>query len=76
MSRLPAVTAKEVMRVLERAGFFLVRSKGSHHRFVHGNDQTRQTTVSEHGGKSIPVGTLRAIINQAQLSVDEFVSLL
>lgn len=69
MSRLPKVTTRQVIRALEQCGFLVVRSKGSHHRLVHDTDPTRQTTVSDHKGKTIPKGTLRDIIEQAGLTV-------
>ena len=74
--RLPSLKAREVMRALERAGFVHVRSKGSHRIFQHRDDRRRRTIVSDHGGADIPRGTLRAIIEQADLTVDEFMDLL
>jgi predicted RNA binding protein YcfA (HicA-like mRNA interferase family) len=43
---------------------------------VHLRDPTRQTTIPVHKGKDIPRGTLRAIIDQAGLTVEEFLDLL
>jgi predicted RNA binding protein YcfA (HicA-like mRNA interferase family) len=43
---------------------------------VHDTDPLRQTAVPVHKGKDIPRGTLRAIIEQAGLTVDEFIDLL
>ena len=40
------------------------------------NDPTRRTIVADHGGKDVPRGTLRAIIDQARLTVEEFIDLL
>ena len=74
--RLPSVTSRDVIRALEKAGFAITRSKGSHHRLVHATDPTRQTTVSVHKGKDIPRGTLRDIIDQAGFTIDEFLDLL
>ena len=74
--RLPVLKAHEVIRALERAGFFVVRTSGSHHRLVHHANPSRQTTVSLHKGKDIPRGTLHAIIGQSGLTVDEFLALL
>jgi predicted RNA binding protein YcfA (HicA-like mRNA interferase family) len=64
------------MRALERAGFVQVRSKGSHHVFQHPNNPARRTIVSDHRGKDVPRGTLRDIIEQAGLTVEEFLDLL
>jgi predicted RNA binding protein YcfA (HicA-like mRNA interferase family) len=64
------------MRALERAGLVQVRSKGSHRVFQHPADPTRRAIVSDHRGEDIPQGTLRSIIDQADLTVDEFIDLL
>jgi predicted RNA binding protein YcfA (HicA-like mRNA interferase family) len=74
--RLPSVDGKSIVRALEKAGFNVVRTSGSHCRLVHATDPTRQTTVPVHGGRDIPRGTLRDIISQAGLTVDEFLELL
>jgi predicted RNA binding protein YcfA (HicA-like mRNA interferase family) len=74
--RLPQLTAREVTRALERAGFYIERSSGSHHLLVHRTDPRRRTTVAYHASKDIPRGTLRNILRQAQLTTDEFLSLL
>jgi predicted RNA binding protein YcfA (HicA-like mRNA interferase family) len=74
--RLPSVTAREIMRALERAGFQQVRSKGSHRVFQHRDNPKRRTMVADRGARDIPPGTLRAIIRQTGLTVEEFVDLL
>ena len=63
--RLPTLKAREVMRALEKAGFVLIRSKGSHRVFQHPTDAARRTVVADHGAKDIPRGTLRDIVDQA-----------
>lgn len=74
--RLPSLRAVQVMRALERAGFLQVRSKGSHKVFQHPDDPARRAIVSDHRGNNVPQGTLRSIIDQAGLTVDEFIELL
>jgi predicted RNA binding protein YcfA (HicA-like mRNA interferase family) len=73
--RLPAVTAREAVRALERAGFAVARISGSHCRLIHSSDSARKVTVPLHGG-DLKRGTLRSIIAQAGLAVDEFIALL
>ena len=73
--RLPSLTAREVIRALEKAGFAVTRTSGSHARLVHMADPSRQVTVPMHSG-DLKRGTLRAIIGQAGLSVSEFIALL
>jgi predicted RNA binding protein YcfA (HicA-like mRNA interferase family) len=74
--RLPSVKAREVIRALERAGFTVSRTSGSHCRLVHATDPARKVTVSLHGSTDLKRGTLRAIITQAGLTVAEFIELL
>lgn len=74
--RLPALDGRTVIRALEKSGFTVVRTSGSHMRLVHAADPSRQTTVPVHKGKDLPRGTLRDIIAQCGLSVDEFLELL
>ena len=76
MTRLPAVTVGQTLRALQRAGLVIVRSTGSHHRVVHPTDASRATTVAVHAGKTLKRGTLRNIIKQAGLTVEEFTALL
>jgi len=74
--RLPSLKASAVVRALRRAGFEVVRTAGSHHRMVHTQDPRRATTIPMHKGRDLPRPMLRAIIQQAGLTVEEFVGLL
>jgi predicted RNA binding protein YcfA (HicA-like mRNA interferase family) len=73
--RLPVVTAREAIRVLERAGFVVSRQSGSHCRLIHTTDPARKVTVPVHSG-DLKRGTLRAIVAQARMTVAEFIALL
>jgi predicted RNA binding protein YcfA (HicA-like mRNA interferase family) len=73
--RLPSVKSKDVVRALERVGFTVSRTSGSHCRLAHATDPARNVTVPIHGG-DLKRGTLRAIISQAGLTVAEFINLL
>ena len=74
--RLPATNARRTIRALEQAGFVEVRSSGSHRLLVHPDDPARAVVVPFHGSKDLKPGTLRSIIRQAGLTVEEFVDLL
>jgi predicted RNA binding protein YcfA (HicA-like mRNA interferase family) len=73
--RLPALTARDVIRALGRAGFEVSRTSGSHCRLIHSTDPTRKVTVPVHSG-DLKRGTLRAIVAQAGMTVSEFLKLL
>jgi predicted RNA binding protein YcfA (HicA-like mRNA interferase family) len=74
--RLPALRARDVVRALERAGFAISRTSGSHCRLIHMSDPARRVTVPLHGSVDLKRGTLRGIIAQAGLTVAEFLALL
>lgn len=76
MSILPSLKAVDVIRALERGGFVVVRTSGSHHRLVHRTDASRATTVPMHKGRDLPKPFVRSIIKQAGLSLEEFLDLL
>jgi predicted RNA binding protein YcfA (HicA-like mRNA interferase family) len=48
--RLPSLTARDVVRVLEKAGFVMSRTSGSHARLIHSIDPARKVTVPIHSG--------------------------
>jgi len=73
--RLPALAAREVVRALERAGFEVSRTSGSHCRLIHKSDPARKVTVPVHSG-DLKRGTLRGIIAQAGMTVAEFLAYL
>ena len=75
-SGLPVVSGRRVLRALQRAGFIVDRTAGSHHLLVHPEDSRRIVTVPVHGARDLKSGTLRAIIRQAGLTVEEFRALL
>ena len=71
---LPAVTGREVLKVLAGIGFIQVSTRGSHVKVAHPDG--RVTVVPMHGGRDIPRGTLGSILRQAGLTVAEFRKLL
>ncbi|MCX8103792.1 MAG: type II toxin-antitoxin system HicA family toxin [Candidatus Bipolaricaulota bacterium] len=65
---------REVKRKLEAAGFVIVSQRGSHVKFARSTPQGLQTAVVPRH-QEIAVGTLRSILRQAGLSVEEFMHL-
>ena len=75
MSKLPSLTAKKVIRALKKVGFIEDRQKGSH--LVLFQEKTRnRVVVPMHSGRDIKRSLLYAIIDDAKLSVDDFLHLL
>ncbi len=72
---MPAVSAKEAIKVFEKLGYGIVRQKGSHIRMNHGTDHDkRPLTIPDH--KIIGKGLLRKLLRDAGLSVEKFIELL
>lgn len=74
IERLPRVTAGETIRVLEKAGFFFSRQSGSHK--IYKNKEGKRTTVPYHSGKILHPKTLKSILRDADLTIEEFNNLL
>jgi predicted RNA binding protein YcfA (HicA-like mRNA interferase family) len=72
--KLPRLTAKELIRVLERKGWELDRSRGSHHIYVH--PATRRTLTVPVVRRVMSIGTLSRLLKDADISRDELRKLL
>jgi predicted RNA binding protein YcfA (HicA-like mRNA interferase family) len=73
VSKLPSISGKECVKVLEKLGFYQKRQEGSH-MIMRRDEPFAQVVVPNH--PKIAKGTLRAIIRDVELTVEEFVSLL
>lgn len=74
MTNLPSLKPKEIARLLEKAGFILKRTTGSHYIYYK-KGLRRPISVPFHT-KNLPTGTQYAIIRQAELTLDEVLKLL
>jgi len=74
MSIIPVLAARAVIRKLIRAGFRYTKSHGSHQYYF--NPITKHlTSIPLHGGNTIGRNLLKKIIDQAGLTVDQFLNL-
>jgi predicted RNA binding protein YcfA (HicA-like mRNA interferase family) len=64
---------REVITILERAGWHRDHTTGSHYLMRH-PDKPRLVPVPFHGDRDIKIGVLRSIIRQAGMTVDEFLA--
>ena len=74
MSVLPRASGREVVKALAKVGYEQDRQRGSHIILRQIASPHRRIVVPDHG--EVAKGTLRAIIRQAGLTVDEFKALL
>ncbi|MBK8475207.1 MAG: type II toxin-antitoxin system HicA family toxin [Opitutaceae bacterium] len=70
MPRLPRVRGREVVAALLRAGFAVIRVKGSHHFLRHSDGRT--TVVPTHAGETIGPGLLGKILSDVEMDLGEF----
>ncbi|MBS0181208.1 MAG: type II toxin-antitoxin system HicA family toxin [Nitrospira sp.] len=73
--RLPSLTPEEVLRALQRAGFFVHHTSGSHYILKHPDRPTLRVTVAFHN-RDLKRRTLESIVEQSGLSVEEFLTFL
>ena len=74
MTKLPVVSGRETVRALGQKGYGIDHQTGSHIILRHGAPPYRRLTIPNH--KEIARGTLRAIIREAGLTIEQFIELL
>jgi predicted RNA binding protein YcfA (HicA-like mRNA interferase family) len=72
--KLPRLTAKELIRVLERKGWEFDRSRGSHHVYIH--PISRRTLTVPVARRAMSIGTLSRLLKDADIDRDELRRLL
>jgi len=71
---LPSIRGRQLLRALARDSWFIART-GAHHILRHPSKPGR-LIVPNHPSETVKEGTLRSILNQAGLSIDEFRALI
>ena len=74
MSILPRVSGREAVAAFRKLGYEVDRQKGSHIILRHRDPPFRRLTVPDH--REVAKGTLRALIREAGISVEDFTTLL
>ena len=74
MPKLPVISGIEAVKALSKIGYQIDHQTGSHLILRNKEEPHRRLTVPNH--KELAKGTLRAIIRQAGLNVEEFFELL
>jgi len=73
MSKLPSISGKNCVKALQKVGFYLKRRESSH-VILRRDNPFAQVVVPDH--QELAKGTLRAILRDVDLSVEEFIQLL
>ncbi|MBM3180779.1 MAG: type II toxin-antitoxin system HicA family toxin [Chloroflexi bacterium] len=74
MPKFPRLTGQQVIAALKKAGFLVLRIKGSHHFLSHTDG--RRTVVPVHRGETIGPGLMLKIIRDCEMEREEFLELL
>ncbi|HHW40114.1 MAG TPA: addiction module toxin, HicA family [Syntrophomonadaceae bacterium] len=74
MTRLPRVSGKDVVRALKRAGFRVTHIRGSHYYLRRSGGNL--VTVPVHTDEILDLKTLKSILEQAGLTIEELIDLL
>jgi predicted RNA binding protein YcfA (HicA-like mRNA interferase family) len=74
MTTAPSLTGKKLLSTLKKAGFEVLRVKGSHHFIQHTDG--RSTVVPVHSGETLGPGLLAKILRDCDLSREQFQKLL
>ena len=73
MGRLAGFKYRQIVKKLKKLGFEFDRQAAGSHEIWYNPITNRYTTIPNHPG-DIPEGTLRAIIKQTDVGVDDFLS--
>jgi len=74
MPKLPRMRGREIITALQKAGFEVIRSKGSYHFLRHPDG--RCTVIPVHSGEIIGPGLMSKILNDVELTVEVFLKYL
>ncbi|MDH5664137.1 MAG: type II toxin-antitoxin system HicA family toxin [Candidatus Bathyarchaeota archaeon] len=74
MPKISPLNPHKLIKILQTAGFKIIRQKGSHVIMI--NDRKTRIVIPVHPGKDVKPGLIRAIIKEAGLSREDFFKLL
>ncbi len=76
MPKLPVLSGKDVVKILSKIGFVHVRTTGSHAILNKHNSEKGKVTIPVPLHRELAKGTLKSIMNQAGLTLDDLLKLL
>jgi len=74
LPKIRPLSAQKLIKILQKAGFRIIRQKGSHVIMI--NDRNVRIVIPVHPGKDVKPGLIRAIIKEAGLSRQDFFRLI
>ena len=73
MTKYPLLPAREIINALKRLGFEVVRQKGSHVKLCKRSGNRKITTIVPNH-KSVMAGTLKGVLELAEITLNDFLS--
>ncbi len=73
-SKYPVLEPKKIIKILKKFGFFEVSQKGSHKKFKSTNNSNKTVIIPMH--YEIAKGTLKSILEQSGIPLEEFLKYL
>lgn len=71
MGRLSGFKYRKIVQILKKFGFEFYRQASGSHEIWYNPESKKFTTIPNHTG-DMPEGTLKAILKQATIEIDEF----
>ncbi len=68
--KLPLITGEKLCKIASKLGFHMAHQTGSHTVWKHPDGRT--TTIPIHPGRDLPRGLIRKILNDLDLSVNDY----
>lgn len=75
MTNIPSLTPIQAIRKIKKAGFVFDRQAKGSHEIWYNPKTKKRVVIPNHPGKDLPRKTLRSIINQSGLTIDDFLKL-
>ncbi len=75
MTKLPVLKSRQLLSILQKAGWEIARQKGSHIQLKHIDKPHHLVTIPYHN-KDLAIGTLNSIIKQIGINRNEFEELI
>lgn len=75
MSKLPSASARDVIRIAQKIGFVFDRQRGSHAVYYRPADR-RRLVIPIHKNRDLKTGTLRGLIDDMGITVQEFAEMI
>lgn len=73
-SKYPVLPPDEIIKVLQKIGFYKISQKGSHAKYRKDGTPGRNAIIPMHS--EVAKGTLQSILEQAGITIEEFIKLL